>query len=155
MSAVRTASQHSLKGIAFRDAGNVLRTATAGKARDASNVLRPVFGVLAVGLSATSVFGNVNSGGAIDITTPSVTATPTGGSAPYTAAWTQTGGDTFTITNPSALTTSFVGVAVAPSTASTGTFVCTITDASGQSIASAVVTAKARNIGTSGGGVLP
>jgi hypothetical protein len=64
-------------------------------------------------------------------TTGTTTATPSGGTAPYTYAWTRVSGDiTISINSPSAATTSFTA-SVADGVPKEAAFKCTITDANG------------------------
>lgn len=65
-------------------------------------------------------------------TTSSATVTASGGTAPYTYAWTKTSGDTLTLSGASSNTTTFAGD---PSLDSDGTltaeYKCTVTDSAG------------------------
>ena len=63
-------------------------------------------------------------------TTNSVTCTPTAGTSPFTYAWTRVSGDIFTVTSPTAATTTF-SKTVAPGAIYTGVYRCTITDSLG------------------------
>lgn len=61
--------------------------------------------------------------------TQPATATPSGGTPPYTYAWTQFDGGSFQINSPSSATTSFATAGLLNSGSSrTGRFLCTVTD---------------------------
>ena len=61
----------------------------------------------------------------------SQTATASGGTAPYTYAWTKVSGDSITIDSASAATTTFRATSVAAGEMRTATFRCTATDSTG------------------------
>lgn len=152
MSAVRdTSGLRALTGISIRDAGNALRTVSQGFARDAGNVSRLIFSAFGGGsgatVSPTSVRGTGRSNYGIDISTDVATCTVSGGATPIAYAWTQTGGDTFTILDPTSASTAFVANNVPAGPAKTATFTCTATDANGLTAISNEVTATARNLG--------
>lgn len=146
------------RGVAKRDDGNVLRTIKTIKKRDAGNVLRTVWQSMTAAASPSSVSGVVSSSVAAPVTTDSTKATPSGGAGPFTYAWAAVGGNTWTINNPAADTTSFTSPAISPGASESASFVCTITDATGATAATNIVTATASNIGSepsSGGGLTP
>ncbi|MDH7638964.1 hypothetical protein [Sphingomonas oryzagri] len=152
MSAVRdTSALRTLTGISARDASNTLRTIAAGFARDSSNVSRKVFsafgGTTGAVASPSDVRGTGRSNNAIAVTTAPSTCTASGGAAPLTYAWTQTGGDPFTILYPTAASTAFTADSVSAGIPQAATFICTVTDAAGQTATSNIVTATARNLG--------
>jgi hypothetical protein len=161
MTAIRTlAATKALAGITARDAGGVLRPINLGRIRDASSVLRSFFGSISAALSRESVAGAVNSSLDVSIQTQSVEAQPTGGTAPYSFAWSITGsaGGTWSITSPTQASTTFVGGPCGPGESFEATFVCTVTDAAGISATTDEVEAIVSNIGfnaTGGGGPLP
>lgn len=61
------------------------------------------------------------------LTTDATTVTPSGGTGPYTYAWTLVSGDTLTINSPTAATTTFTGTPAYNSNLS-GVYRCTVTD---------------------------
>jgi hypothetical protein len=63
------------------------------------------------------------------ITTGNVTATPTGGLAPYTYAWVKQSGDDINITAPSSAVTAFRADGMSVDEVRTAVFRCTCTDA--------------------------
>lgn len=83
------------------------------------------------------------------VTTTSITVTVTGGRAPYTPLWTKVGGadPDWVITAPNQLTTAFRRYSVPPATTYTENFICTVTDSSGQSIATAEIPVTVTNYG--------
>jgi hypothetical protein len=88
-----------------------------------------VSGGMAVSLSDTNVTGSGEStGGSIHVTSETVTATVSGGLAPYTYAWSRVIGDEVTITAPTSATTAFTETQH-PDLILTGTYRCTVTDA--------------------------
>lgn len=137
----------------MRDAGSVLRTIKLRTRRDADNVLRVVYSALAAITDTNSVTGLGSSTSSIAVTTGSVTASPVNGIGPFTYAWTQVGGATWTINSPTAATTTFTSPAAPPYVVRNAQFICTITDASGASAPTPAVSAQVNNIG--GGGIIP
>lgn len=65
------------------------------------------------------------------ITSDPVTATPTGGTGPYSYAWAQTSGPAATINNPANATSTFA-MTRSPGSGGTAQFTCTVTDSIGQ-----------------------
>lgn len=96
--------------------------------------------------SSGSVIGSSNAVGPVNITTASVTITPSGGVPSYTHAWTQLGTSTltWTIGSPAAATTSFTAQNVPEGTIEVVTFKDTVTDAAGN-VATKIITANARH----------
>lgn len=85
---------------------------------------------ISLNVAPSSVFGEGNSAAIILITSSTATATPTGGTAPYTYAWTKVSGDTMTATNPTSASTAF-RLGVGPGDVKTATYRCTVTDKNG------------------------
>jgi len=79
-------------------------------------------------VSAGNVSGSTNSAVSND-TIGSSSATVTGGLAPFTYAWTYISGDSFGISSPSTQGTSFTRPGRPPAGLYTGTYRCTVTDA--------------------------
>lgn len=104
---------------------------------------------LTASANPSSVGGTQSSDQPITVTSEGTTASPTGGRAPFTYAWTQISGPSATITAPTMATTQFRAT-VNPFDTVSLSFRCTITDAVGQS-ASTEVTALLNNLG--GGGI--
>lgn len=130
-----------------RDAGNTLRTIALIKKRDASNVLRTVFSALSASAAPAAVAGYGNSASAVDITTAPTTATPTGGVAPYTYAWSSASG--WTVNSPTSATTSFTATGVIAGSMEQADFTCTVTDAATIAAQTNAVTATAQNLNAS------
>lgn len=87
---------------------------------------------LTASANPTQVNGRENSTKPVTVFTNETTAIPTGGRAPFTYSWTQTSGPVATITAPNMATTQF-STAVGPNSTASAVFICTITDAVGQS----------------------
>jgi hypothetical protein len=68
-------------------------------------------------------------GSTSSITSASVTATPSGGTAPYTHAWTKQSGDSITINSASSSVTSFTAASMFEGNSRTAVFRDTVTDA--------------------------
>lgn len=99
---------------------------------------------LSLAITPATVSGSGEIGRALLIFTDAATATPTGGSAPYTYAWTRLTGSGAAF-SPTAAATKF-SATVPASTLYSGTFRCTVTDALGAT-AIASVSASFENIG--------
>lgn len=122
--------------IRIRDAGNVLRTVQRIRIRDAGNVLRTVYQYLSTTLSSDTAYGS-NSGAASvgSVTSASVTVTPAGGTTPYTYQWNRTSGDlAIKADTATAATTTFSASSVSDSISAT--FTCKVTDANGAVVTS-------------------
>lgn len=146
MSRVRSATaQQSIVGISVRDGAAALQRVQAGLVRTVAG-LKAFFGAMSVSLSSESVAGFQNSSSAALVTTGPATATPSGGSAPYTYLWEQVGGSDWTINSPTAATTTF-GISVDAGDNKSTTFTCTVTDGTGFEATSAEISASAVNLG--------
>jgi hypothetical protein len=109
--------------------------------RDASGVLRTVFTYLSVALNVSEVYGS-NSGLASSgsVTTASVTSTVSGGTAPYTYAWSKRSGHSaITINTPTASSTSFTVNPAFDGPAYVAEIILTVTDVNGAVAVSAVL----------------
>jgi hypothetical protein len=121
----------------IRDAGNVARTISELWIRDATNTPRLVFNpsgslTLTVTASPESVSRVVI--GISTATTPTTTATPSGGTPPYAHLWTLTyhdGPAPPTATAPSGDVTAFTQTGMFPDEAYTSEWLDTVTDDNG------------------------
>lgn len=140
-----SAGTKTISAVRARDAANNLQTIKEGWVRTLAG-LKQVFGALAANLSTTTVSGARNNSGTVLVTSGSVTASGAGGSPPYNYAWTRTdgGGHSWTITDPTLATTKFK-TNVAHGASEVATFICTITDALGNTAVSDPVTATCGN----------
>ncbi len=119
----------------MRDAGGVLRTITKIRARDAGGVLRIVYDPSgASSLTATPNF-TTRTGttfGTGTATTNQVIVTASGGTGPYTYAWTRIVSDhptnNPTAAAPTSATTGFTQTNIGVTESYTATFRCTVTD---------------------------
>jgi hypothetical protein len=66
-----------------------------------------------------------------DITSDSTTVTASGGTSPYTYAWTKVSGDTLTVNSSTSATTSFTGTTIPQWGFKTALYRCTVTDSTG------------------------
>jgi hypothetical protein len=94
------------------------------------------------------------TGTAATLTTASTTVTPSGGTAPYTYAWTFVSGDSFTITSASAATTTFSATLNEDEFVS-GIYRCTVTDSTGGTPLTATADVPVTITRLGGGGVPP
>lgn len=150
MSAYRNAAglSQGIAAIHFRDGASVFKDIAVGRYRDASNTLRVFFETIAASASPPSLNGYGNTGGPVDITMSSdCTCTVVGGAAPFTYLWTRTdaGSDSWTITTATSAITAFIALAI--TSGSFATFICTVTDDTGAIAVSNEVSARAINLG--------
>jgi hypothetical protein len=82
-------------------------------------------GALVATVNRSSVFGSRSGAGTA--TTNSVTVTASGGTGPYTYAWANVTGDAFTVTSPTAATTTF-SIVLSLDDYRTAEYRCTVTD---------------------------
>lgn len=102
---------------------------------------------LTVDAAPINAVGSGSSAADIDVTTNEVTATASGGTAPYTYAWTELGGSgSWAILSPSSATTRFRAYDVTDGGLVASNFECTATDSRGRT-GSVIVTAEAYNFG--------
>lgn len=139
--------------ISVMDATSVLRTLSRlsvwdgtalvrigrAKVMDSDGVTLRTVATFTTPLSATysplGVFAVGASNTPLSLTTNAVTVTPSGGTGPYTYAWTvhaYSAATSPTIGNAALATTAFTQSAVDPDTTETATFRCTVTDAFAQ-----------------------
>lgn len=119
--AVSGAAQARADAAAAQAAADAAAAAAAASASGASG--SSSFYAMA---SRSVCFGTTPTSG--PVTTPSVTVTPTGGTGPYTYAWTYDSGDSgFTANSAAAATTTFTG-SVASGADRVAVWKCTVTD---------------------------
>lgn len=99
---------------------NVVTTNTASVAVSASA------GALSASISAAWAFASATGGGSGTTGTASV-VTASGGTSPYTYAWTKVSGDTLTVTSATSASTTFSGTPGANNTLQ-AVYRCTVTD---------------------------
>lgn len=118
-----------------RDGGSVPRTIAAGFDRDVANVSQLFYnpsGSLSLAVTAIPIGVGGHSAGSGTATTGATTATATGGTAPYTYAWTLGGYDgpvPPTATNPANASTAFTQTGLSPDSFYTSDWTVTATDA--------------------------
>jgi hypothetical protein len=95
----------------------------ATKTVDVSVSIRREAMSLAVSPTTLVRFGSTST-----LTTNTTTATPTGGSSPYTYAWTKVSGDTLTVTASTSATTAFQATGLSVGDSRAATYRCTVTD---------------------------
>lgn len=160
-------------GVVIRDAGNVSRTATAVVVRDAANVARTVSeirvrdinnvsrvvyragGAAVVTATANTSYVSGYTRYSSSATTNPVTVTGSGGTGPYTYAWSlldYTSAIPPTATAPTSATSSFFQTGMAAGDVENSTWRCTVTDANG---ASGSVDITAAFVRVESGGVIP
>lgn len=119
----------------LRESGGLVEVYSAAGAGDAFTVDVP-----------PNVYGYASSLSSVSVTTGIATATPTGGTAPYTYLW--SGGDeNWTITNPNSQSTAFRAASVPPADGFVTSFICTVTDDNDSIVVSGSVSAEAYNFG--------
>jgi len=129
-----TNTARTITAVQVRDATNTPRTISEIWARDSNNVSRLVFSIaspMTASASPETVFGF--SGGSGLATTDSTTVTPSGGTAPYSYAWTLLTFDNATPPSadlPTAATTTFTQTGIGPSENYSATWQCEVTDSS-------------------------
>lgn len=140
----------TVKSLRVRDASNVLRSVSAVRVRDADNVLRDLASVggMTVTPSGEYIGGYGNSHAPIIISTVTVSVTVAGGTAPYSYLWTADFGSIEAI-NPTSAATPFRSTSsVGPGDSASDVFICTVTDAHGNTAASSPVNIDVTNFGT-------
>lgn len=134
--------------------GNVEREVVRIRRRGSDGVDRVMWAKavdMSVSLSTPSVSGAVAYTTDSPVNTSGVTATVTGGEAPYTYSWSQASGSPASAQAPLNATTSFLFISVAPYETQTAGFVVVVTDRFGSTATSAVVSAQGSNFGDPGG----
>lgn len=133
---VRTSTgTKAIKAIKVRRSGGVTKNVFAGSVRNATALKRffTQSGTITVTADPAALSAYAASFTPVTITTGFTTASPSGGSTPYTYAWTfvSSDGGTWTITNPTAASTKFSCAAVGANVGFNATFRCTVTDSVG------------------------
>lgn len=125
--------QRTISDVAVRDGGNVLRDLSEIRVRDSNNTLRLVWSLappMAASASPETVYGSTLGTGTA--TTNSTTVTPSGGTPPYTYAWTLLSRDNLsadpTANSPTAATTTFTQTSIGIGESYSATWRCTVTD---------------------------
>ena len=114
-----------LADVLITSVGSVSGTLTTQNTNVATVTGAASGGALVATLNRSAVTGNRSGAGTV--TTGSVTVTASGGTGPYIYAWTNVSGDTFTVTSPTAATTTF-SITVAVEEVKLAQYRCTVTD---------------------------
>lgn len=103
-------TERTITEIQVRDATNTPRDITEVWVRDSNNVSRQVFGGTPLSVTVDpEIAGGIAYGGGV-VTTGTVVATPAGGTAPYTHAWTvisHSNASSPSVDSPTSATTTF------------------------------------------------
>lgn len=142
---VRDASApQKAKAFEVRNSGGV-HAAKIAQVRDASGVAKTFWQAMTASAAPSSVSGAANVNGTVTVVTNSTSATPAGGTGPYTYLW--SGGSAgWSIGSPNNATTSFARSGLGPDDSDTTTFTCTVTDATGVTATTNSVEAFAQNV---------
>lgn len=127
----------------MRDAGGTLRTITRVRLRDQNNVLRIVYDPAGASTFSASPDSIATAGfGVGTATTGTITVTPSGGTAPYSHAWTlieaSHGSTNPTATLPASDVTAFQQTNMDPGEIYSSTWRDTVTDSSVPALAASV-----------------
>lgn len=141
----------TLSRVRMRDGAGVLRFIKRIRVRDGGGTLRTVWQALDVSVSPPNATGNYRGSSVApqNISTASVVASPVGGFAPFTYAWSEVGASAYswTISAPAGATTKFTAAAVGIGENATQTFRVVVTDSTGNT-ATTEVTATVLNLST-------
>ncbi len=118
-------------GNAWKNLASV-RVYAGGAWREGKTFVPP----MSLAIAPDDAFGSVSTPVSTTATTNSVTATPTGGLAPYTYAWVRLTGTGSANSATSAATT--FSASVGPGDSLSGDFQCTVTDSAGGTATAAV-----------------
>lgn len=130
-----TNTARTITELRIRDAGNVQRTITELWIRDVNNVSRLVFnpsGSASLAVATDNSFVSGTSLGSGTATTDAVMATASGGTAPYTYAWTlltHNGSVAPSADSPASATTTFTQTSIPPGDVLSSSWRVTATDA--------------------------
>lgn len=130
-----TNTPRAISELIIRDGTNTARTITELWIRDTNNVPRLVFNPGGSATLSCAVSPSIVSGSTVGtgtVTTDAATAVGSGGTAPYTYAWslvTHSAVTPPTADTASAASTTFTQTGIAPSTVEDATWICTVTDA--------------------------
>ena len=151
MIALREASGVSNVGaIVLREAAGVVDVGEV-YLREASG-LAEIYSAAGGGSDAFTVdvppnaYGYGNSMSPVSVTTEIVTATPTGGTGPFTYLWSGVGAG-WTITNPTSPSTALRADSVPPADGLSTSAACAVTDVNGNTVVSSAVAAEVYNFG--------
>ena len=95
--------------------------------RNISGTWKQLNSFMTASASPAVVGVTTTAGSTVTVTSDATTATPSGGTGPYSYLWQQVGGDAMTITSPTSASTTF-SESVPNGTGYVGYFTCTITD---------------------------
>ncbi len=157
---IRDASNvpRTVTAIVVRDAGNVSRTISEIRVRDINNVSRVVYragGAAVITATASTSYVSGYTRYSSSATTNPVTVTGSGGTGPYTYAWSlldYTSAIPPTATAPASATSSFFQTGMIAGDVESSTWRCTVTDANG---ATGFVDITAAFVRVESGGVIP
>lgn len=103
-------------------------------------------GPLNASAAPTSTYGNGGGFATVTVQTDTSTVSVSGGTPPYTYAWSRQSGSTqINATNPSAATTAFSRASLGVGLSESANFVCTVTDAAARTAITNSVTATVEN----------
>lgn len=134
------ATARTITEMVMLDGDEVARTITEGWIRDPNNVLRAFYdpsGSLEFSVSLDKGLVSGISLGTGTATTATVTATPSGGTSPYTYAWTRltsTSGTNPTANSASSAATTFTQTGMSPGDSESSTWRVTVTDDEGLTV---------------------
>jgi hypothetical protein len=135
-----TGVARTISKVVVRDGSNTARTLVQISIRDQFGTPHAVLSAMTAGVSAEYAYGTAYSTGGQRATTDPITAIPDGGVAPYTYAWTQTGGDAgWSALYPSNGSTSFRSPVLSSGATSGATFACSVTDSAGATATTSTV----------------
>lgn len=141
-------TMRTIRSLTVMDDTGTPRLLQTLKIKDDTGTLQLVYQYFTAVASPDMVSGSGSSGGTIAITTSASTATPTGGTAPYTYAWTQTSGaGLWTANSPTGAISDFTGYAIGPGDGDDATFICTVTDSLGSVAVTNDVACSVTNFG--------
>lgn len=144
-----TSVSRSIKRLSIMDETDTLQTLEQLSIQDETNALQPVFSGMTVAASPDTLSATISTPFPSDAQTsnPSI-ATPTGGVAPYTYAWSLTDSlGSWNIDTSSSASSYMTAVNLAPGADANASMQCMVTDSIGSTALSNVVSASAFNSG--------